>query len=130
MHQDIQNFSDLTAIETVGVLNIELKYKVHGHCLATICVNNQWYIESGHVIIPINLFDPISLTVNLIDFTEGSSGIEIEYFGVNGLEILPKYQHLASKPTIYIDFYEEWQLNVPAPFYVWYHNITGQGWIA
>lgn len=130
MRQDIQNFSDLTAIETVHALTIELRYRVHGHCLATVCINDAWYVESGQATIKANLFDPISLTVDLIDFREGDSGIEIEYFGINGLEILPKYQHLASKPTNYIDFYGQWRLDVPAPFYVWYHQITGQGWIA
>lgn len=130
MHHDIKNFSDLTAIETVNVLNIELRYKVHGHCLATICINDQYYVEGGSCQIPVNLFDPISLRVNLIDFKEGSGALEIEYFGINGLEVLPKYLHLASKPTTYIDFYNPWAFEIPANFYVWYHQITGQGWIA
>lgn len=130
MHQDIQNFSDLTAIDTVQVLTIELRYKVHGHCLATICVNDIWYAESGRATITANLFDPISLSVDLVEFREGDSGIELEYFGINGLEILPKYQQLANKPTNYIDFYEQWRLDIPAPFYAWYHQISWQGWIA
>ncbi len=130
MHQDIQTFSDLTAIETVGALTVDLEYRIHGHCIATVCVNDQWYIELGRGQIKVNLFDPISLKINLLDFKEGSSGIEIVNFSVNGLEILPKYQHLASRPTNYIDFYGEWSLVIPAPFYLWYHQITGQGWIA
>lgn len=130
MRHDIKNFSELTAIETVNTLNIELRYKVHGYCLATVCINDMYYIEGGRCYIPVNLFEPISLRVNLINFTEGSSGLEIEYFSINGLEVLPKYLHLASKPTTYIDFYDEWSFEIPANFYVWYHQITGQGWIA
>lgn len=130
MHPDIQNFSDLTAIETVHALNIELRYRVHGRCLATISINDNWFVESSPANISINLFDPISIRINLLDFDEGSSGIEIEYFGINGLEVLPKYQHLASRPTNYIDKIGEWSLEIPAPFYVWYHQVTGQGWIA
>lgn len=130
MHQDIKTFSDLTAIETVGALTVELRYRIHGYCLATVCINDLYYIEGGYGKIPVNLFDPISLRINLLDFTEGNGGLEIEYFGINGLEVLPKYQHLASKPTNYIDFYGPWSMEIPSPFYVWYHKITGQGWIA
>jgi hypothetical protein len=130
MHHDIKNFSDLTAIETTNVLNIELRYKVHGYCLATVCINDCFYIENGSGRIPVNLFDPISLQVNLLDFKEGFDALEIEYFGINGLEVLPKYLHLASKPTTYIDFYGQWSFEIPANFYIWYHRITGQGWIA
>jgi hypothetical protein len=130
----MHNFSDLTVTETVNVLNVELRYKVHGYCLATVCINDLYYIEPwqsvGYSKIPVNLFDPISLKINLLEFKEGTSGIEIEYFGVNGLEVLPKYQHYASKSTNYIDFYGDWTLEIPSPFYIWYHQITGQGWIA
>ena len=132
MHQDMQTFLELTDIETVNALTLELEYQVHGHCLATVCINDSWYVEPYHQssTLKVNLFDPISLKVNIVDFREGDSGIEIRKFSVNGLEILPKYQHLATRPTNYIDFYGEWSLEIPSPFYVWYHQISGQGWIA
>ena len=38
---------------------------------------------------------------------------------VDGEEILPKYQHLAING----------QLTIPAPFYQWYHRVSGQGWL-
>ena len=130
MHHVMKNFSDITAIETVNALSIELNYRFHGNCLATVCINDTWYVELGHGVIPVNLFDPISLTVTIIDFEEGTSGIEIEKFNVNGIEILPKYQHLSSSKKCYIDQYDTWRFDIPAPFYVWYHKISGQGWIA
>lgn len=129
MHQDIKTFSDITGINTVNSLVIQLKYKIHGNCLATVCINDRYYVV-GEGRIPVGLFDNISLRVNLLDFEEGTSGVEIEYFGINGLEVLPKYQHLATKPTNYIDFYGEWSFEINEPFYVWYQRITGQGWIA
>lgn len=129
MLQDIKTFSDLTAIKTEAALLVELEYKVHGHCIATVSVNNCSVTDNKSQF-QVDLFDPINLTVKLDEFEEGSSGIEIVNFSVNGLEILPKYQHLASRSTNYIDFLEKFIFEIDAPFYVWYHQITGQGWIA
>lgn len=130
MPQDIKNFSDITDIETVWALNIEFEFKKHGHVIPYICLNDKWHISGGKGSIPVNLFEPINLRINLLEFEEGSSGLEIVNFSINGLEILPKYRHLANKDTTYIDFYDEWVLEIPAPFYTCYHAISGQGWIA
>lgn len=130
MHRVTQNFSDVTDIETVHALQIEFEFKHHGHCIPYICLNDQWHISGGKGTIPVNLFDKISLRINLLEFNEGSSGLEIVNFSVNGIEILPRYRHLANKDTTYIDTYDEWVLEIPSPFYTWYHQISGQGWIA
>jgi hypothetical protein len=129
MLQDTQNFSDITAIETVHALTIEFEFKRHGHCIPHIQLN-EWGIEQDTGTISVNLFDPITLRINLVEFNEGTSGLEIVKFNINGLEVLPKYRHLANKDTTYIDTYEEYCLQIPSPFYVWYHEISGQGWIA
>jgi hypothetical protein len=38
---------------------------------------------------------------------------------VDGVEILPKYQHLAVND----------RLTISEPFYRWYHRVSGQGWL-
>jgi len=38
---------------------------------------------------------------------------------VDGIEILPKYQHLAV----------DGKLTILEPFYRWYHRVSGQGWL-
>lgn len=38
---------------------------------------------------------------------------------VDGEEILPKYRHLAV----------DGKLTIPEPFYRWYHQVSGQGWL-
>lgn len=125
----MKNFSDITDIETVGALAVELEYQLHGRCVACVQLNGQ-DIGSSKSLVMVNLLDPITLKINLLEFNEGTSGLEIIKFAVNGLEVLPKYQHLANKSTNYIDFYDKWCMEIPTPFYVWYHKITGQGWIA
>ena len=129
MHQDTQTFSDITDIETVHALQVELEYKIHGNCIAYVMLND-YRIVHPEATIGVNLFDPITLRVNLLEFEEGSSGVEITKFTVNGLEVLPKYRHYANKDTTYIDFYDDWVFEIPYPFYEWYHDISGQGWIA
>jgi hypothetical protein len=116
-------------IDTKNALSIKLIYKVHGYCVATITLNNKRCTHT-ETVEKVDLFSPITLSVDMSDFHEGTSGIEIAHFSINDLEILPKYQHLSTKSTNYIDFYEHWELQIPSPFYVWYHEISGQGWIA
>jgi hypothetical protein len=38
---------------------------------------------------------------------------------VDGIEVLPHYQHLAV----------DGQLIINQPFYQWYHTVSGQGWL-
>ena len=38
---------------------------------------------------------------------------------VDGVEVLPKYQHLANNGV----------LTISEPFYRWYHRVSGQGWL-
>ena len=38
---------------------------------------------------------------------------------VDGIEILPKYWHLAV----------DGKLTISKPFYQWYHQVSGQGWL-
>ena len=38
---------------------------------------------------------------------------------VDGVQILPQYDYLAVNGV----------LTIPAPFYQWYHLVSGQGWL-
>ncbi len=129
MHQDIKNFSDLTGIDTQRKLVVDLCLQKHGYTKSLVKLNG-FVVNVDKITFEIDLFDPINLEIELFEFTEGSSGIEIQALTVNGLEVMPKFQHLASSPTNYIDKLGKWYLEIPAPFYVWYHQISGQGWIA
>lgn len=128
MHQDIKNFSNVTAIDTARKLKINLKLTRHGRTVSRVNLNGfEIYVDE--VNFEFDLFDPIQLKINLQEFDEGTSGIEVG-LTVNGLEVLPKYQHLARCPTNYIDKLGVWKMDIPANFYIWYHAISGQGFIA
>jgi hypothetical protein len=125
MHQDIQTFSDLRAIDTQNQLKVELTITYHGRTVSNVRLNGNLYEKTVWV----DLFDPINLEIDLLDFDEGTSGLEVALM-INGLEVLPKYQHLSSNKKCYIDTKEPWVYSIPSNFYVWYHNVTGQGFIA
>jgi hypothetical protein len=129
MRPIIQNFSQLTAIKTEQALEVELVIRRHGRSVDQIMINHQRILRE-HAIVLVDLFSPVRLEIELFDFDEGVSGIEIQKFSINKHEVLPQYQHLASRPTNYIDTIGKWTLEIPAPFYAWYHKTTGQGWIA
>jgi hypothetical protein len=54
--------------------------------------------------------------------------IEIAKITINDKEVMPIYLHLSDPKTSWIT--DSWTLTIPGPFYPWYHQITGQGWIA
>lgn len=60
--------------------------------------------------------------------TISNGAIEVAKITINGHEVLPIYQHLAEPATNWIT--TDWEFTVPGPFYPWYHQITGQGWVA
>jgi hypothetical protein len=129
MHQDIKTFSDAWAIDPAGQLQVDFRMQRHGRTQSRVSLN-QYVLDWDVATIHVGLFESILLEIDLLDFDEGSSGIEIVDFRVNGLEVLPLYQHMASRPTNYIDQKGKWIFAIPGPFYTWYHNTSGQGWIA
>ena len=128
MHQNIKTFSDITAIDTKSTVKVNLKLTRHGHTVSRVRLN-QIDIYVDQTTFEFDLFDPVNLEIDLQDFNEGSSGIEVE-LNINGINVLPKYQHLASCPTNYIDQLGVWKMTIPSNFYMWYHTISGQGFVA
>ena len=64
----------------------------------TVCVNQQTHTVGLHSPLVFNAEDNVT---------------------VDGIEVLPKYQHLA------VDN----KLTIAMPFYQWYHHASGQGWL-
>jgi hypothetical protein len=128
----MKNFSDATAIKSQLKLDITLEIEIISVCDCSIKFNEE-LLHNGLISSPINyttqlgLLDSIELMIDLKD-RQHPQAVAIRKFAVDGQEILPLYQHLASPPTDYIDFSGSWALKIPN-FYPWYHEITGQGWI-
>lgn len=125
----MKNFSDITAIDTKRKLVVEVALRKDGQQTSQVTFNGE-LIEDDQFSFELDLLDPIKLEIKLLEFTEGTSGIEVVYFRVNGINLFPRYRRVTNKDATYIDFYDTWVLDIPSPFYTWYHEISGQGWIA
>jgi hypothetical protein len=127
----MNNFSDITVIDTADQLLVRLCIVGHGKPYGGCRINDtNLYIKSGENLFEFrfDLLETVSIGVEMVDPCRGA--LEIVEFSVNGLEVLPRYLHLASTPTTWIDQPGLWYFVMPGPFYPWYHGITGQGFIA
>lgn len=127
MHQDSQNFSDVMAIDPAKQLKVHLILATHGELDYTVTINDQTITEMESVI-HLNLFDDVDLKI-VINENKNNAAVEIKSLKINEKEVLPLYQHLASENTSWIT-QGEWNYYITSPFYSWYHNASGQGWIA
>ncbi len=127
MLQDTETFYTALDIDTTQGLavdlglrnhgNIEYRFRINGHLVLD--PDSTWYFD---------LLSPIHLHC-LVSETNGAA-LEIVKFTVNGLEVLPRYQHLAEPGRVWLDQPGIWDFHVPKPFYPWFHEISGQGWVA
>jgi len=127
----MNNFSDITAIDTADQLLVRLRIVGHGKPYSHCRINAMdLYTGAGENLFDFkfDLLEPVSIGVEIVAPCRGA--LEIVEFSVNGLEVLPRYLHLASTPTTWIDQPGLWYFVMPGPFYPWYHEITGQGFIA
>ena len=127
----MKNFYEATVTKPNLKLGVELVLTPIGNVPCLVKLNNKTYFENtliGKTIVKceVGLTDPINLSIQI--YRNHPDAVELK-LNIDGYEVLPKYQHLATPPTDYLDFNGVWTLNIPN-FYPWYHEITGQGWIA
>ncbi len=127
MLPDTKNFSTALDIDTARGLEVQLELRNHGNIEYRFRINGHLVLDPESVW-SFDLQSPIHLHC-LISAANGSA-LEIVRFTVNGLEVLPLYQHLARPGRVWLDQEGVWDLNIPKPFYTWYHEISGQGWVA
>lgn len=124
MHRDMQTFSDIMDIDTSAALEIVMLVAVHGDTEFQLTINGQ-HIESPLFTLYQDLMDPIDL--RCIKSEKGT--VTIEKLLINSKEILPLYGHVTSNQKHWINE-TAWHLSIPSNFYQWYHDLSGQGWIA
>ena len=119
MHLDMKNFSEVADINTANQLAIQIELAEHDDPVYSFTING---IENVGILY-IDLLSPIHFKC-----TVESGAVDIVKITVNGHEVMPLYQHVADPVTSWVT--AGWQLQIQQPFYTWYHQITGQGWIA
>jgi hypothetical protein len=127
----MKNFSELTYIKSTLTIKIKLSVTPVGILPCLIKLGSEILYED--LITQPQIFDvelPLTDSIDLtVQINRHHPTAVILDLSIDGYEIIPKYQHLATPPTDYINFNTTWTFKIPN-FYPWYHNITGQGWIA
>jgi len=88
----------------------------------------------------LKLMDSIKLEILMSDKeydAEKETAIIIKTLKIDGIEIIPQYNHLIdyqndhniNTKTNYLGYNGKWTLDIDRPFYQWYHQISGQGWL-
>ena len=127
----MKNFYDSTVIKPTLKLDVVITLTPVGQCPCIVLINDGviynnkltelTVLQNSH-----SLIDPLNISINV---TRQHPDAVIVDITVDGFPIIPLYQHYAQPPTDYIDINGIWVLAIPN-FYSWYHEITGQGWIA
>lgn len=115
----MKTFLDITDINLENQLKVQIELIEHDNPDYTFKLNN----------IPFKSDMYFSLLDEFHFDCEVNKGIvEIKKITIDGKEIMPIYLHLADPKTNWIT--ANWTFKISGPFYPWYHEITGQGWIA
>ena len=127
----MKNFSEATAIKPSLRLDLKLLLTPIGSVPCQVIINELTHFNNTiNNITTINCQFSLNETINISIKIQRQHPDAVQIvLQIDGHEVLPKYQHLASPPTDYLDFNDVWTLQIPN-FYTWYHQITGQGWIA
>lgn len=119
MPQGMKNFLDITAIDINNQLEVKIDLVEHHNPTYIFTVNNSPVAP----VMYFGLLDDLHFSCNI-----SNGAVEVAKITINGNEIMPIYQHIANPATSWIT--TNWSLTIPGPFYPWYHQLTGQGWIA
>ena len=127
----MKNFYEATVIKDTLQLDIKVLLTPIEQCYCQLSINNNILLDDV-LTTPRKLEFRMPLLSNLefnIKIVREHPQAIIVDLDIDGNDILPTYMQLANPPTQYLDLTGSWRLSIPN-FYVWYHNITGQGWIA
>lgn len=122
MLHNTKNFLDITAIDTADQLVVSVELILHDHAIYDFTVNGISMMDTT-VTFKFDLLSAMHFECKV-----KTGAVEVVKIAINGQEVMPKYLNHALPQTSWIT--NQWALTVPAPFYTWYHSITGQGWTA
>jgi len=129
MHQTMKNFSDITAINTDRQLHVRLEIVTHLGAEFRMRINGHLVTDSVTEI-NLDLFSPIHIRSMTTNLPYAGSAVEIVSLTVNGLSVLPDYMEYARPATLWLNTLDDWEYHIDSPFYAWYHNVSGQGFVA
>lgn len=127
----MKNFLQATVIKPTLTINVKFTITPMGRipCLVNLGAKTLYedtIKETQTFEFDLPLTDPIDLSVQIYRHHPDAVIVSLT---IDDINIIPMYQNQAIPPTNYIDFNSTWAIKIPS-FYPWYHELTGQGWIA
>lgn len=140
----MKTFYDLQDIKTDIVVSISITpINNNGDPFTKVCVNNR--ILYNDILAKqdvftdtVNIFNPIHISValsNKVYNSELETALIIDSVMFDGIEVIPQCLHTVvynndhnqSAHTSYLGYNGTWSLDIPTPFYHWYHQLCGYG---
>lgn len=142
----MKNFSDLLDIKTDIFLEIDLDPRFHGRAPVVSVSCNHAQLFSGILdkkiclSCSVDLVDDIRLEVQMRDKIYDKrmeTAIGLGPVMIDGIDItdycydLVRYDNDrgVNGKTMYLEHNGVWELEIPGPFYRWWHQVTGQGFL-
>jgi len=127
----MKNFYEATVTKPGLKLDLVIALDPVEQCVCVLFINDEVIHDgllSSPKVITRRVFIDDLIKIKAIVTRQHPEAVKLSV-SIDNLPIIPLYQHVAVPPTDYIDFNGEWTLTIPK-FYPWYHQVTGQGWIA
>jgi len=112
------------AIDTSNQICLDIKISAQGKYKLTV---NDQIISEKHSITYWDLLTPVEIKIKNLSLTDS---VLVEKIIINDLEILPKFCHLSSNQSHFINKPGIWSLSITEPFFIWYHSVAGYGMVA
>jgi hypothetical protein len=124
----MKNFYDSTVIKPTLKLDVVITLTPVGQCPCIVLINgNSLFDNTLEETTTLQYAHPLTDPLNIsIIVTRQHPEAVIVNITVDGLPVIPLYQHYAQPPTDYIDTNGVWVLTIPS-FYPWYHTVIGNG---
>lgn len=128
----MKDFCEVMDIKDKLKLNVSLILVPVESCQCKVTINGCTLYDNVmstqvNLAYQIGLNDSISVEITIQ--RKHPEAIIINDLSVDGNSIIPLYRDYAVPATNYLHETGTWKLEIPN-FYQWYHQITGQGWIA
>lgn len=116
----MKNFYELVAINP-QMLVVHTVVKITGFGTAVVQLNDKTLLLSESMMY-LNILEPLKFQITV----SGGCTAEVLKFTIDSVDVL-RYQHLATPPGTAVT--STWCIDIPEPFYRWYHRVSGQGWL-
>jgi len=143
----MQTLSDLTATLDNSYIRVALGLRLVGQPRYKIQINNVVYEHlalnnknQASLVAQCSLLEPIKIVLTLYGknyLKDSESALIIDSLDFDNFPIVPNWTQLANytndkndnQPTSYLGYNGHWTFAIDKPFYLWKHQITGQGWL-